>query len=84
MSNKDISLCKVELDGDTFQAAEFVAVLSKENGDLSIAYNADALTLGKAASLILNAFVDCLRECSAETVEEIADILGINGGTDNA
>ena len=68
-------LCTVQIDGETHTSDDFVAVLSKENGDASIMYNTDALTLGMSLKMIARAFVQCMHECSEEERNEIAAIL---------
>ena len=68
--------CTVEMDGNTTKSNDFVAVLSKENGDASIFYNTDALTLGMAVKMVARAFVTCIHECTEQERKEITDILG--------
>lgn len=64
------------MDGVETTSDDFVAVLSKENGDASIFYNTDALTLGMAMKMVARAFVECMNGCSEEERQEITDILG--------
>ena len=68
--------CTVEMDGKTTTSDDFVAILSKENGDASIFYNTDALTLGMAMKMIARAFVECMDKCPEKEREEITEILG--------
>ena len=68
--------CTVEMDGKTTTSDDFVAILSKENGDASIFYNTDALTLGMAMKMVARAFVECMDKCSEKEREEITEILG--------
>lgn len=75
MENEKI-LCTVEMDGKVTKSDDFVAILSKENGDASIFYNTDALTLGMAMKMVARAFVECMDQCSAEERAEITDVLG--------
>lgn len=72
----DNTTCTVEMDGVTTRSDDFVAVLSKENGDASIFYNTDALTLGMAVKMVARSFVECMHKCSEEERNEISDILG--------
>lgn len=74
-TNKDIK-CIIEMDGVGHETDDFVAILSKENGDASIFYNTDALTLGMAVKMVARAFVECMHECSEEEQAEITAILG--------
>lgn len=75
MADNKIS-CTVEMDGKTTISDDFVAILSKENGDASIFYNTDALTLGMAMKMVARAFVECMNECSEQERAEITDVLG--------
>jgi hypothetical protein len=73
---KNIISCTVEMDGKTTTSDDFVAILSKENGDASIFYNTDALTLGIAMRMVTRAFVECMNECAEQERAEIAEVLG--------
>ena len=75
MANDKI-LCTVEMDGTTTKSDDFVAILSKENGDASIFYNTDALTLGMAVKMIARAFVECMHQLPEETRAEVTAVLG--------
>lgn len=68
--------CTVEMDGKTTTSDDFVAILSKDNGDASIFYNTDALTLGMAMKMVARAFVECMDKCQEKEREEITEILG--------
>ena len=68
--------CTVEMDGKTTISDDFVAILSKENGDASIFYNTDALTLGMAMKMVARACVECMDKCPEKEREEITKILG--------
>lgn len=68
--------CTVEMDGKVTTSDDFVAILSKENGDASIFYNTDALTLGMAMKMVARAFVECMNECSEQERTEITEVLG--------
>ena len=68
-------MCTVEMDGKVAKSSDFVAILSKENGDASITYNTDALTLGMALRLVAVEFTRCIRQCSEEEQKEIRSIL---------
>ena len=69
-------MCTVEMDGSCTKSNDFVAVLSKENGDASIFYNTDALTLGMAVKMVARAFVQCMNECTEQERAEITEVLG--------
>ena len=75
MAENKIS-CTVEMEGTSTTSDDFVAILSKENGDASIFYNTDALTLGMAMKMVARAFVECMDKCPEKEREEITEILG--------
>lgn len=74
MENKD--LCTVNMDGNEHQSEDFVAVLAKDNGDASLFYQTDALTLGMAMKMVAKAFIVEMNELPDEQRSEIEDILG--------
>ena len=76
MGEEEKITCTVEMDGKTTTSDDFVAILSKENGDASIFYNTDALTLGMAMKMVARAFVECMDKCPEKEREEITEILG--------
>jgi hypothetical protein len=79
MTNKVVTLpdaCTVRMDGALYESDDFVAILSKKNGDTSIFYNTDALTLGMAFKLVAKEFVKCVEQCSPSEQQEIKAILG--------
>ena len=75
MAENKIS-CTVEMEGTSTTSDDFVAILSKENGDASIFYNTDALTLGMAMKMVARAFVECMNDCTEQERTEITDVLG--------
>jgi len=80
MTNKVVTLpdaCTVRMDGALYESDDFVAILSKKNGDTSIFYNTDALTLGMAFKLVAKEFVKCVEQCSPSEQQEIKAILGL-------
>lgn len=70
-------ICTVRLEDELVQSDDFVAILAKEDGDTTIYYNTDALTLGIAFKLVLREFITCLRKCSEEEQELILDTLDL-------
>jgi hypothetical protein len=79
MTNKVINLpdtCIVRMDGALCESNDFVAILSKKDGDTAIFYNTDALTLGMAFKLVAKEFVKCVEQCSPSEQQEIEAILG--------
>lgn len=74
MENKD--LCAVQMDGREHQSEDFVAILSKNNGDASLFYQTDALTLGMALKMVAKAFITEMNELPEDQRDEIENILG--------
>lgn len=64
------------MDGATRESQDFVAVLAKDNGDASLFYCTDALTLGMAMKMVAKAFITEMNEVSEEEREQIELILG--------
>ena len=67
--------CEVEMDGKSYTSDDFVAVLSKENGDASLLFNTDAITLGMAVQMISKAFVDAMSQLPEEERESVTAVL---------
>lgn len=67
--------CTVIMDGEGLTSEDFVAVLSRENGDASIFYNTDALTLGMAMKMIAKSFVESMGELPEDEREQVQGIL---------
>ena len=74
MQNK--TMCSVVMDGTVLASEDFVAILSKSNGDASIFYNTDALTLGMAIKIIAKEYVRCRNQLSEEEKKEMDEVLG--------
>lgn len=72
--NKDI--CTVKMDEEVKQSNDFVAILAHENGDASLYYCTDALTLGMAMKMVARAFITEMNELSEEERSQIEAILG--------
>ena len=68
--------CEVVMDGKGYVSDDFVAILAKENGDASIYYNTDALTLGMAMKMVAKHFVESMAMLSDEERESVEQILG--------
>lgn len=68
--------CTVRMDEELCSSNDFVAVLTGENGDASLYYQTDALTLGMSLRLIAKAFVECMNNCTQEERDAITAILG--------
>lgn len=72
--NKDV--CTVQMDGEVKESTDFVAILSKDNGDASLFYCTDALTLGMAMKMVAKAFITEMNEVPEEERAQIEEILG--------
>lgn len=70
------TLCTVTMDGVEHTSDDFVAILSRENGDASIFYNTDALTLGMAMKMVAKSFVDAMHQLTEEERQSIQEVLG--------
>lgn len=75
-SDKAQTLCRVYMDGNVRASEDFICVLNGENGDASMFYNTDALSLGMAVKMVSRAFVEAMHQCTEEERAEITDILG--------
>lgn len=68
--------CTVSMDDEVIYSTDFIAVLNKSNGDASILYNTDALSLGMAMKMVVRAYLQALKECTPEEQKEIEEVLG--------
>ena len=68
--------CVVTMDGAEHVSDDFVCIMARENGDASIFYNTDALTLGMAMKMVTKAFVEAMAELSEEERTSISEVLG--------
>lgn len=73
---KNEPLCMVIMEEEPVQSNDFVCVMARENGDASIFYNTDAITLGMAMKMVAKAFVDAMGQLSEEERTMVSDILG--------
>lgn len=68
--------CEVVMDGVGHVSDDFVAILSRDNGDASIFYNTDALTLGMAMKMVAKSFVEAMHQLSEEERQSVQEVLG--------
>lgn len=68
--------CTISMDGKEHTSDDFVAILSRENGDASLFYNTDALTLGMSMKMVAKAFVDAMHQLTEEERQSIQEVLG--------
>lgn len=68
--------CSVTMDGITHVSDDFVCVMARENGDASIFFNTDALTLGMAMKMVARAFVEAMEQLPDEEKTMVSEILG--------
>ena len=74
--------CEVTMDGEGFVSDDFVCIKAKENGDTSIFYNTDALTLGMAIRMVTRAYVDAMKQLSEEEREQVLSVLNTGGSNE--
>lgn len=74
--------CSITMDGELTVCDDFIAVICKDDGNVEIIVNTDALTLGMAMKLVAKTFVEVFEECTSEEQDEIASILQTVGGSD--
>lgn len=70
------AICTVVMDGTTRESDDFVAILTGDNGDASIFYNTDALTLGMAMKMVSKVFVEAMHNLPEDERNEVTEILG--------
>lgn len=68
--------CIVKMDGNTAESKDYVAILSHENGDASLFYCTDALTLGMAMKMVAKAFITEMNNLTEAERGQIESILG--------
>lgn len=68
--------CTVTMDGEVNHSSDFIAILHKNNGDASILYNTDALSIGMAVKMLARQYIEELGKCSEEDRREIEELLG--------
>lgn len=73
---KEDIVCSVVMDGEEHRSTDFVCVMSRENGNTSIFYNTDALTLGMAMKMVAKSFVEAMGQLSEEERSMVNEILG--------
>lgn len=69
-------MCSVIMDGVSHESDDFVCVMSRENGDASLFYNTDALSLGMAMKMVSRAFVESMGTLDEDERTEITEVLG--------
>lgn len=74
--------CEVQMDGQGYKSDDFVCIMVQENGDTSLFYNTDALTLGMGMKMIARAFVESMNNLSDEERDMVTRILGNQFDTD--
>lgn len=74
--NEKEPICTVTMDDKEHTSDDFVAILSRDNGDASLFYNTDALTLGMAMKMVAKAFVESMHQLTEEERQSIQEVLG--------
>lgn len=67
--------CTVNMDGVDYTSDDFVCILSRDNGDASIFYNTDALTLGMAMKMVARSFVEAMKQLTEEERNSVCEVL---------
>ena len=83
-TNNEVVACTVRMDGEERTSDDFVAILSKEDGNASIFYNTDALTLGMAMKMIARCFAEAMQALSEEERSMVQEALGYDFAVDKA
>lgn len=68
--------CTVTMDGEVNYSSDFIAIVHKHNGDTTILYNTDALSLGMAVKMLAREYIKALNGCPDVEREEIEQLLG--------
>lgn len=68
--------CTVVMDGEENTSDDFICIMCKENGDTSLYYNTDAITLGMGMKMIARAFVESMARLTEEEREAVSSVLG--------
>lgn len=72
---EDQTHCTVVMDGNVYSSDEFVAILAKEDGNHSMFYRTDPLTLGIAIKMLTERFDAEMATCTEEERREICEVL---------
>lgn len=67
--------CTVTIDGEHVTVNDFVAIITKQDGNTVLVYNTDALTLGIGNKLLSAVFAQEMVKCTPEEREEIKAVL---------
>lgn len=68
--------CVVVTDSKArIEATEFITVLPKEDGDTSVVYHTDTLSMGIAAKMLYNIYAEMLEKETEESRAEISKIV---------
>lgn len=73
--NDKVNMCSVSMNGESLDSSDFVAVLREVDGNHTIFYNTDAVTLGIAAKLTTDAFFKELNKLPVEQRAEVENYL---------
>jgi len=69
-------LCSVMMDGTVQVSDDFIVILANEEGNVSIFYNTDAMTMGMAVKMTSHEYIKLLKELRKEDQSEIVGVLG--------
>ena len=68
-------LCTITMDNVMESSEEFVTVFAAPDGEIAMYCNADTLTLGFAAAIIMEAYTKSLDQCTIKDRKEIMEII---------
>lgn len=72
---EDLPLCAVEMDGEAYTGSDFIAVINTPDGNHSLFYNTDPVTIGIAIKMLTERFDVIMQEYSEEDRREICEVL---------
>lgn len=68
-------MCTIAMDGELHGSSDFVALTYSPNGEATLHYNTDAVSLGIAIKMIAQKYEEILSSYPIETQEEIREVL---------
>jgi dimeric dUTPase (all-alpha-NTP-PPase superfamily) len=75
MGTKDQVYCTVGMDGETYTGEDFIAIITKADGDHSMFYNTDPVTIGIAIKMLTERFDALMQEYSDDDRRAICEVL---------
>ena len=72
---KDVPTCVVDMDGETHRSTDFVAVMTDSDGEVTMYYNTDVITLGQTIQMLASRFEELMNELPEDTRAEVMEVL---------